>query len=72
LNLEASTDLGQGDPWKKVASCYRNGPWAGLVNATTSPAGTGKVQVDLTFLDSAAPPPKRFFRFSLLPVATAP
>lgn len=65
LNLEASVDLGQGDPWKKIASCYRNGPWAGLVNATVSPAGAGKVLVDLTFLDSASPPPRRFFRFTL-------
>jgi Ca2+-binding RTX toxin-like protein len=68
LEIESSTDLGGSDPWKTVASRYRNGSWYGLLDDTVIPAGADRVAVSLTLMDAAGAPPRRFFRFALKPL----
>jgi Ca2+-binding RTX toxin-like protein len=68
LAIEASADLGEADPWRSVATRYRNGPWAGALDAMVTPAGPGQVAVSLTLLDLGIEAPRRFFRFRIHPV----
>ncbi|HWB03714.1 MAG TPA: calcium-binding protein [Verrucomicrobiales bacterium] len=62
LEVQASSDLGQADPWRVVASTIGGGAWLGPAAVTTSSPAGGKVTV------TVAPPvsgPVTYFRVAV-------
>jgi hypothetical protein len=62
LEVQASSDLGQADPWRVVASTIGGGAWLGPAAVTTSAPAGGKVTV------TVAPPvsgPVTYFRVAV-------
>ncbi len=68
IDVIASNDLGNDDPWTLIASKTGSGAWSGPATVTVSPAQNGRVSVTVSDMPQSPRPMKRFFRIRLIPL----
>ena len=62
LEIQASDDLGFGDPWLTIASKNGSGAWSGLATVTVSPPDNGRVTVSVRSLQPIVERTQQYFR----------
>jgi Ca2+-binding RTX toxin-like protein len=68
IEVIASNDLGNEDPWTVIASKTGTGTWSGPAQVSVSPADNGRVNVSVGDIPQSPRPPKRFMAVRLVPL----
>jgi Ca2+-binding RTX toxin-like protein len=68
IDVIASNDLGNDDPWTLIATKTGTGAWSGPASVTASPAVNGRVSVTVSDMPQTPRPQQRFFRIRLVPL----